>query len=318
MKIVILDGYTENPGDLGWEQIGRFGELTVYDRTPGPEIAPRIGDADVVFTNKTPLGPDTLASCPDLKFICVLATGYNVIDIPATKRLGIVVSNIPGYGTEAVAQHTIGLMLELCLRIGEYSRGVRAGDWSRSEDFCYYAYPLSELSGKKLGVIGYGNIGRAVARIATAFGMDVLANSRNRAPSYPGETRYATKDEIFAEADFISLHCPLTDENKGIIGEGNIARMKDGVRIINTARGPLVDEAALKEALISGKVAGAALDVLAVEPPKDGNILMDAPNCIITPHIAWAPVESRQRLMDIAEQNLRAFAEGRPINVVNG
>jgi glycerate dehydrogenase len=317
MKIVVLDGYTENPGDLSWEPISQFGDFTVYERTPVEEIPQRIGDAEAVFVNKAPLTAETLCACPNLRFIGVLATGFNVVDTVAAKQRGIVVSNIPAYGTPAVAQHTFGLILELCLHIGKHSDSVRQGKWQTHADWCYYDTPLTELADKTLGIIGYGDIGRRVAGIARAFGMTVLAGSRKPRDSYPDGVRYATLDEIFAQSDIITLHCPLTDENKGLISTENIAKMKDGVMIINTARGPLVDDEALATALTNGKVAAAAVDVLTQEPPRNGNPLIDAPNCILTPHMAWAPKESRARLMDMAGENLKAFIDGHPIHVVN-
>lgn len=318
MKIVILDGYTENPGDLSWSGMEQFGEVTVYDRTPQELIIKRIGDAEAVYTNKTPLTKSTLEACPSIKYIGVLATGYNVVDIEAAKERGIPVSNIPSYGTEAVAQFTIALLLELCHHIGDHSRSVMAGDWTRSEDFCYWNYPLTELAGKTMGIIGFGRIGQAVAKIAQALGMKILAYSRTREEGLETETcRYAELDELLANSDVISLHCPLHPDTQGMINKETIAKMKDHVMILNSSRGPLIVEEDLKEALNSGKVGGAAVDVVSAEPMKEDNPLLKARNCIITPHIAWAPKETRQRLMDIAVDNLRAYAEGCPQNVVN-
>lgn len=318
MKIVILDGYTENPGDLSWSGMEQFGEVTVYDRTPQELIIKRIGDAEAVYTNKTPLTKSTLEACPGIKYIGVLATGYNVVDIEAAKERGIPVSNIPSYGTEAVAQFTIALLLELCHHIGDHSRSVMAGDWTRSEDFCYWNYPLTELAGKTMGIIGFGRIGQAVAKIAQALGMKILAYSRTREEGLETETcRYAELDELLANSDVISLHCPLHPDTQGMINKETIAKMKDHVMILNSSRGPLIVEEDLKEALNSGKVGGAAVDVVSAEPMKEDNPLLKARNCIITPHIAWAPKETRQRLMDIAVDNLRAYAEGCPQNVVN-
>lgn len=318
MKIVILDGYTENPGDLSWSGMEQFGEVTVYDRTPQELIIKRIGDAEAVYTNKTPLTQSTLEACPSIKYIGVLATGYNVVDIEAAKERGIPVSNIPSYGTEAVAQFTIALLLELCHHIGDHSRSVMAGDWTRSEDFCYWNYPLTELAGKTMGIIGFGRIGQAVAKIAQALGMKILAYSRTREEGLETETcRYAELDELLANSDVISLHCPLHPDTQGMINKETIAKMKDHVMILNSSRGPLIVEEDLKEALNSGKVGGAAVDVVSAEPMKEDNPLLKARNCIITPHIAWAPKETRQRLMDIAVDNLRAYAEGCPQNVVN-
>ncbi|WP_333648579.1 D-2-hydroxyacid dehydrogenase [Lacrimispora sp.] len=318
MKIVILDGYTENPGDLSWSGMEQIGEVTVYDRTPQELIIQRIGDAEAVYTNKTPLTKSTLEACPSIKYIGVLATGYNVVDIEAAKERGIPVSNIPSYGTEAVAQFTIALLLELCHHIGDHSRSVMAGDWTRSEDFCYWNYPLTELAGKTMGIIGFGRIGQAVAKIAQALGMKILAYSRTREEGLETETcRYAELDELLANSDVISLHCPLHPDTQGMINKETIAKMKDHVMILNSSRGPLIVEEDLKEALNSGKVGGAAVDVVSAEPMKADNPLLKARNCIITPHIAWAPKETRQRLMNIAVDNLRAYAEGCPQNVVN-
>ncbi|MFT4104179.1 MAG: D-2-hydroxyacid dehydrogenase [Lacrimispora sp.] len=318
MKIVVLDGYTENPGDLSWNGMEQFGEVTVYDRTPEERVIERIGDAEAVYTNKTPLSKSTLEACPGIKYIGVLATGYNVVDIEAAKERGIPVSNIPSYGTEAVAQFTIALLLELCHRIGDHSRSVMEGDWTRSEDFCYWNYPLTELAGKTMGIIGFGRIGQAVSKIAQALGMKILAYSRTREESLETETcHYAELNELLANSDVISLHCPLHPDTQGMINKETIARMKDHVMILNSSRGPLIVEEDLKEALNSGKVGGAAVDVVSVEPMKEDNPLLQAKNCIITPHIAWAPKETRQRLMDIAVDNLRAYAKGCPQNVVN-
>ncbi len=318
MKIVILDGYTENPGDLSWEGFEEFGQLTVYDRTPGDKIVERIGDADVVYTNKTPITRETLDACPNIKFIGVLATGYNVVDVDAAREKGIPVSNIPTYGTDAVAQFTIALLLELCHHIGEHSDCVKRGDWTNSEDFCFWNHPLIELAGKTMGIIGFGRIGQRTAEIAQALKMKVLAYDKYKNPALESETcKYGDLDELLAGSDVISLHCPLFPETEGIINKDTIAKMKDGVMIINTARGPLIVEEDLRDALNSGKVGGAAVDVVSTEPIEMDNPLLEAKNIIITPHIAWAPKESRQRLMVIAVENLKAFAEGSPINVVN-
>ncbi|HHW67951.1 D-2-hydroxyacid dehydrogenase [Defluviitalea raffinosedens] len=318
MKIVILDGYTENPGDLSWEGFEKLGDLTVYDRTPSDKIIERIGDAEVVYTNKTPITRETLDACPNIKFIGVLATGYNVVDVNAAKEKGIPVSNIPTYGTMAVAQFAIALLLELCHHIGEHSECVKRGDWTNNPDWCFWNYPLVELAGKTMGVIGFGRIGQATAKIAQALGMKILAYDSFKNPALESETcKYAELDELLANSDVISLHCPLFSETEGIINKSTIAKMKDGVMIINTSRGPLIVEEDLRDALNSGKVAGAAVDVVSSEPIKMDNPLLQAKNMIITPHIAWAPKESRQRLMDIAVENLKAYAAGAPINVVN-
>lgn len=318
MKIVVLDGYTLNPGDISWEGMEALGDVTVYDRTKEDEIVARIGDAEVVYTNKTPITRETLDACPSVKFIGVLATGYNVVDIEAAKEKGIPVSNIPTYGTAAVSQFAIALLLELCHHVGEHSQAVKAGDWSNNPDWCFWNYPLVELAGKTMGIIGFGRIGQDTGKIAQALGMKVLAYDAYQKPELETETcKYADLDTLFAESDVISLHCPLFPSTQGIINKENIAKMKDGVMIINDSRGPLIVEEDLRDALNSGKVAGAAVDVVSTEPIQMDNPLLDAKNCIITPHIAWAPKESRQRLMDIAVDNLKCYEEGKPQNVVN-
>lgn len=319
MKIVILDGYTENPGDLSWDGFRELGELTVYDRTPAELAAERIGDRDIVYTNKTPITREVLEQCPGIRFIGTLATGYNVVDIQAAAERSIPVCNVPGYGTAAVAQFTIGLLLELCHHIGDHSQSVKAGEWSTCPDFCYWKYPQTELAGKTMGIVGFGSIGREVGRLAQAFGMKVLAYSRTRREEYETENcRYVSLDELLASSDVISLHCPLFPETEGMINRETIGKMKDGALLINTARGQLIVEEDLAAALNSGKIGGAALDVAAKEPIAVDNPLLTAENMILTPHIAWAPKESRQRLMDIAVGNLKAFAKGSPVNVVNG
>ena len=320
MKIVVLDGYTLNPGDLSWEGLEKFGELTVYDRTEkeSAQIIQAIGSAEVIFTNKTPLTNEVLKQVPSLKYIGVLATGYNVVDTIAAKELGIVVTNIPTYGTTAVAQFTFALILELCHHVGDHNRAVKEGDWSTCPDFCFWNTPLIELAGKTLGIIGFGRIGQATAKVAAAFGMNVLYNDVNKNSTLDGENcQYADLDSLFAKADIVSLHCPLFDSTLGIINKDNISKMKDGAMIINTSRGPLVVEKDLMEALNSGKLAGAALDVVSAEPIELTNELFKAKNCLITPHIAWAPKESRSRLMNTAVENLNAFLTGTPQNVVN-
>ncbi|NLI90078.1 MAG: D-2-hydroxyacid dehydrogenase [Epulopiscium sp.] len=318
MKIVVLDGYTLNPGDLTWEGLEKLGELIVYDRTPEDKISERIKDAEIIFTNKTPLTKETLEQEPNLKYVGVLATGYNVVDVDAAKELGIIVTNIPTYGTTAVAQMTTALLLEMCHHVGEHSEEVRNGGWTNNVDWCFWNHPLIELAGKNAGVIGFGRIGQNFAKIAEALGMNILAYDEYPNKDLESDTvKYVTLDELLAEADVISLHCPLFESTEGIINKDSIAKMKDGVMIVNTSRGPLIVEEDLAEALNSGKVAGAALDVLSVEPPTMDNPLMTAKNCIITPHIAWAPTESRARLMDIAVDNLEKFIAGSPINVVN-
>ncbi len=317
MKIVILDGYTENPGDLSWEGFEQLGDLTVYDRTPIDKVLERIKGAEVVYTNKTPLTKEMITACPELKFIGVLATGYNVIDTSAAKKAGIPVSNIPTYGTDAVAQFAIALLLELCHHIGEHSDCVKAGYWTNNADWCFWNYPLVELAGKTMGIIGFGRIGRSTGKIAKALGMKVIAFDEYPSDAGREIAEYVSFDELLAQSDVISLHCPLLPSTEGIINKENIAKMKDGVMIINDSRGPLIVEEDLRDALNSGKVAGAAVDVVSTEPIKMDNPLLSAINCIITPHIAWAPKESRQRLMDIAVDNLKAYIKGSPQNVVN-
>lgn len=318
MKIVVLDGYTLNPGDLTWAGIEKFGEVSVYDRTAPEEIRERLAGAEIVFTNKTPLTREHFAANPRIRFVGVLATGYNVVDIAAARERGIPVCNIPTYGTMAVAQFATALMLELCHRVGRHADSVKAGDWSRGNDFCYWLNPLIELDGKTLGIVGFGRIGQAFGRIAQSLGMKILAVDDYPDRQLESDTlRYTTLDDLYANADVISLHCPLFDNNRGMIDKAAIGRMKPGVLILNTSRGPLINEADLAEALKSGHVAGAALDVLSSEPPSPSNPLLSAPNCIVTPHIAWATKEARTRLMNIATDNLSAFLKGAAQNVVN-
>ena len=318
MKIVVLDGYTLNPGDLSWDGFKALGDVVVYDRTPAHQTAERIGDADIVITNKTVIDQHVLDACPAVKYIGVLATGYNVVDIVAAKNRGIPVTNVPAYGTRAVSQFAIALLLEICHHIGEHSQTVRAGDWTRSLDFCYWNHPLIELAGKTIGIIGFGRIGQQTATIAQALGMKVLAHANHRKTELESETlQYADLDVLFAKADIISLHCPLFESTKGIINKDSIGKMKDGVIIINTSRGPLIVEEDLADALNSGKVHAAAVDVVSAEPISADNPLLQAKNCIITPHIAWAPQESRVRLLNIAVDNLKSFLTNAPVNVVN-
>ena len=317
MKIVVLDGYALNPGDLSWDFLAQFGEYTVYDRTPEDMIVSRIGDGEIVLINKTPITAATLEACPSIKLICVLATGYNVVDTAAAKEKGIPVCNVPDYGTAAVAQFTFALLLELCHQVGHHAQTVREGKWYDCPDFCYWDTPQLELAGKTIGIIGFGRIGRAVGRIAKAFGMNVIAYNRSQCEEGKAIGKYVSLDELLATADVISLHCPLAAENTGLINADTIARMKNGVILLNTARGPLVDEAAITAALEAGKVRGFACDVVSAEPMKEDNPLKSAPNCIVTPHMAWAPVESRQRIADCTGRSIRAFLEGNPINTVN-
>lgn len=321
MKIVVLDGYTENPGDLSWSGLEELGSLKVYDRTPinsEDEIIKRIGDADAIYTNKTPLSRKTIEAASKLKFIGVLATGYNVVDVDAAKEKGIVVSNIPTYGTAAVAQFAIAMLLEICHHVGHHSNAVHEGRWENNADWCFWDYPLIELADKTIGIIGFGRIGQATCKIAQAMGMKVLAYDSYTNPALENETcKYTDLDTLLKESDVVALHCPLFPETKGIINKETIAKMKDGVIILNNSRGPLIVEQDLADALNSGKVYAAGLDVVSTEPIKGDNPLLTAKNCIITPHISWAPKESRQRLMDIAVDNLRQFLNGTPVNVVN-
>ena len=321
MKIVVLDGYTLNPGDLDWKGMEAIGECTVYDRTSLTDVQEaidRIGDAEVVFTNKTPMPKELFDACPNIKFVGVLATGYNVVDVAAAKEKGIPVTNIPTYGTAAVGQFTIALLLEICHHIGHHSQAVHEGKWENNADWCFWDYPLIELDGKTMGIIGYGRIGQDTGRIAQALGMKILAYDSYHNPDLESDTcKYAELDEVLANSDVIALHCPLFPETQGIINKDNIAKMKDGVIILNDSRGPLIVEEDLRDALNSGKVAAAGLDVVSTEPIKGDNPLLQAKNCFITPHIAWAPKESRKRLMDIAVSNLQAFIDGAPVNVVN-
>ena len=317
MKIVILDGHAVNPGDLSWDFLNQFGEVTVYERTPLAEVASRIGDAEIVLTNKSPINEEILNTCPNIKLVCVLATGYNVVDCEATKKRGIPVCNVPNYGTAAVAQFTFALLLDLCHKVAHHAKTVRDGKWCECPDFCYWETPQMELAGKTLGIIGFGRIGRAVGKIAKAFGMSVIAYNRSQCEEGKEIGNYVNLETLLETADIISLHCPLTPENTGMINADTIARMKDGAILINTARGPLVDEAALAAALKSGKLRAAACDVISAEPMAQSNPLKTAPNCIVTPHMAWAPIESRKRIQDCTEHSIKAFLAGSPINTVN-
>lgn len=316
-SLVVLDGYTLNPGDLDWSALAAAGKLTVHDRTLPEQVVERARGAAVVLTNKTPLPRAVIESLPDLKYIGVLATGYNVVDTAAAKERKIPVTNVPGYGTPAVAQHVFALLLELTQQTGLHSESTRSGEWSRSVDWCYWKTPLVELSGLTMGIAGYGAIGKAVARIAQAFGMKVIAAVRTPRPAEDG-VAFVAMDELFRRADVVSLHCPLTPETQGLVNAARLATMKPSAFLINTGRGPLVVEADLAEALRAGRIAGAAADVLSTEPPAADNPLLTAPNCLITPHLAWAARASRQRLMDAVVENVRAFFAGKPVNVVNG
>jgi glycerate dehydrogenase len=320
MKIVVLDGYTLNPGDLSWDGLKQFGDLKVYDRTDfAPEnVIKNIGDAEIVFTNKTPIPKVVLEKVPTVKYIGVLATGYNVVDTLAAKALGIKVSNVPTYGTIAVAQFTFALLLEMCHHVGDHNRAVKKGYWTNNPDFCFWNYPLTELAGKTMGLIGFGRIGQATAKIAQAFGLNIITFDHTVRPELESETcKFVTFDELLGRSDIISLHCPLYENNRGMINKDTIRRMKDGVMIINTARGPLIVEQDLCDALNDGKVSSAGVDVVSLEPISENNPLLKAKNCIVTPHIAWAPKESRTRLMNTSVENLAAFLSGKPVNIVN-
>jgi Lactate dehydrogenase and related dehydrogenases len=323
VKAVVLDGYTLNPGDLNWNGLSELCELTVYDRTAYDvaglqQIVERVGEAEVVFSNKTPLPTKAFQYMPNVKYIGVFATGYNIVDVEAAKKRGITVTNVPTYGTGTVAQMAIALLLELCHHIGAHSDAVSRGEWSNNADWCFWRYPIVELDGKTIGIIGFGKIGQAVGKIAQALGMDVLVFDRYPRKELENDTlHYVKLDELLKNSDMISLHCPLFKDTEGIIGRNNIAKMKDGVMIINNSRGALIVEEDLAEALNSGKVAGAALDVVSSEPIHADNPLLQAKNCIITPHISWASKEARQRLLDIGTDNFRKFIKGTPVNVVN-
>lgn len=320
MKIVILDGYTENPGDLSWDALAELGELSVYDRTSltdEQEIISRISDAEVVITNKTPLTAKILDACPSIRYIAVLATGYNVVDVAYAREKGIPVSNVPAYGTASVAQFAIAMLLEICHHVADHSESVHRGGWAECPDFCYWNYPLIELDHKVMGIIGFGRIGQQTGRIAKALGMKVLAFDKNESESGRQIGEYTDLDTLLASSDVIALHCPLFPDTKEIINAATIAKMKDGVIILNNSRGPLVAEQDLADALNSGKVYAAGLDVVSSEPIRNDNPLLKAKNCFITPHISWAPKESRQRIMDCTLENVKAYLAGKPVNVVN-
>jgi len=317
MEIVILDGYAENPGDLSWEGFERLGEFTVFDRTPADEVATRIGDAEVVIVNKCPVSRKNMNACPNIKYIGVLATGYNIVDVAGAKEKGIVVTNIPTYGTAAVGQMAIALLLEICHHAGAHSDAVHAGRWESCPDWCFWDFPLIELAGKIMGIIGFGKIGQCTAGIAKALGMRILAFDKVQTDSGKALGGYVSLEELLSSSDVISLHCPLFPSTEGIINRGSIAKMKDGVILINNSRGPLIVKQDLTDALNSGKIYAAGLDVVSAEPIKRNNPLLKAKNCIITPHISWAPKESRARLMEVAVDNLKAFLAGERLNVVN-
>lgn len=316
MKIVVLDGYTLCPGDLELGELNRLGEVAFYDRTPQEDIVRRIGDAPIVLTNKARITREVMQACPAMRYIGVLATGYNVVDVEAAKELGIIVTNVPAYSTQAVAQHTMALLLAGMSRVSEYDARIKQGAWSASPDFCFFAGAMEEIAGKTLGVVGFGSIGQAVARAALGLGMRVIVYTRT-ARETALDVAFVSFDELLQSSDVISLHCPLTEKTQGMIGAQAIERMRHGVRVINTARGPLVDEAAMAAALEDGKVACFMADVLSTEPPASDNPLLHAKNTILTPHVAWAPYQTRVRLRDVAVGNVRAFLEGKPRNVVS-
>ena len=319
MKIVILDGYTENPGDLSWESLEALGELTVYDRTPydDAEIARRIGDAEIVLTNKCPIRRPVLEACPSIRYISVLATGYNIVDVACAREKGIPVSNVPTYGTAAVGQFAIALLLEICHHVAHHAEAVKQGRWESNPDWCFWDYPLIELAGKTMGIIGFGKIGQTTGRIAKAMGMHILATGSRETEAGRAIADYVTLDELLARSDVVVLHCPLFPSTQGIIDRAAIAKMKDGVILINNSRGPLIVEQDLADALNAGKVYAAGLDVVSTEPIRGDNPLLGAKNCFITPHISWAPKESRERILACTEENIRAFLAGAPVNLVN-
>ncbi len=318
MKIVVLDGYTLNPGDLSWDSLRQLGELTVYDRTPADKVVERAKGAEIVITNKTPIKENEINQLSSLKYIGVIATGYNIVDIDFAKEKGILVTNVPGYSTASVVQLTFALILELCLHVQRHSDSVMDGKWARSLDFSFSDYPLVELSGKTLGIIGFGEIGRAVADVASAFGMNIIANSRTQTDQSSRKNfKWASIPELLESSDVISIHCPLTADTQGLINAKNLNLMKNSAFLINTARGPIIVDQDLADALNKGTIAGAGIDVLSIEPPTKDNPLFGAKNCIITPHIAWATFEARSRLMKIAANNLDSFIKGEPTNIVN-
>ena len=316
MKIIVLDGYGLNPGDLTWKGFEELGELTVYDRTSPSELLERAAGAEALVTNKTLITSENMDALPDLKYIGVLATGYNVVDIDAAKARGIVVTNIPAYSTASVAQMVFAHILNITQRVGYYADENKRGRWTKNADFCYWDTHLVELQGKKMGIVGFGNIGQATARIAQAFGMEVCVYSSKPQFALPSGIKKMELDELFGECDVVSLHCPLTPDTKEMVNAERLSKMKPNAILINTGRGPLINEQDLADALNEGKIAAAGLDVLSVEPSVKGNPLLDARNCFITPHIAWATLEARTRLMDIAVQNLKSYQKGQIVNNV--
>lgn len=317
MKITVLDGYGLNPGDLSWDWLNKYGEVKIYDRTSPSELMERAADADVIFTNKVVINAETLSSLPNLKYIGVLATGYNIVDVKTAKKLGITVTNIPAYSTDSVAQMVFAILLAITNRVEHYAIENRNSRWSNNPDFCYWDSPLMELAGKTFGIVGLGNIGKAVARIANAFGMRVVAFTSKKQEELPAGIQKVTLDQLFSESDVLSLHCPLTPETNNLVNAERLKLMKPTAILINTGRGPLIDEQAVANALKAGKLGAFGADVLSSEPPAEDNPLLSAPNAFITPHIAWATVEARQRLMEICEGNLAAFVSDTPRNVVS-
>lgn len=318
MKIVMLDAYTTNPGDLSWDFMNEYGEVTIYDRTASDKIIERAKEADIIITNKTPITKEIIDCLPNLKFIALMSTGYNVVDYLYLKEKNIPVSNIPSYSTDAVAQLVMSFILELAMNVGLHSQSVKEGEWSECADFCYWKTPLTELSGKTLGIFGLGKIGRAVAERAKAFGMNIVAYAPRIHGDEPDYITLLPLEEMLAVSDVVSMHCPLTPETEGIVNDEFITKMKDGAYFINTSRGTVVNEKALANALNTGKLSGAGLDVLSTEPPQTDNPLLKAKNCFITPHIAWASFETRERLVGILRENIKAFISGNPQNVING
>jgi len=318
MPIVVLDGYTLNPGDLSWEGLQTLGPCQIYDRSPPDQVPDRMADADIVLTNKALVTRAAIEQSAQLKYIGVLATGYNIVDVEAATERGIPVANVPTYGSKSVAQHVFAHVLTSAHHIEHHARSVCEGRWSASPDFCYWDYPLIELAGKTMGIVGFGRIGQATAALAVAFGMHVVAHDPVPPTDVPPGVRLAELDDVFREADFLTLHCPLTPQTECVVNAQRLASMKPTAMLINTGRGPLVDEQALADALNEGRLAAAGLDVLATEPPPRDNPLLTARNCVITPHIAWATKEARGRLMQIVIDNVQAFLDGQPQNVVNG
>ena len=318
MKIVVLDGFTLNPGDLSWDDLKSLGACDIYDRTAEKDVVARAANAEIVLTNKTPVNRGHIQNLPSLKYLGVLATGYNIVDAAAARERQVPVANVPDYGTKSVAQMTLALLLELTQHAGHHAQTVREGRWNRSPDFCYWDHPLVELDGLTMGIVGFGRIGRAVAHLAEAFGLEILAYTPRPPEAFaPGGVQFVGLDELFARSDVVSLHCPLTPQNRELVDARRLGQMKRTAFLLNTSRGPLVDEAALAEALNAGRIAGAGVDVLSVEPPAANNPLLAARNCLVTPHIAWASQAARSRLMRVAVSNVRAFLAGQPVNVVN-